>query len=184
MLLLILGVAIWCGAHLFKRVAPDLRRPLGNAGKGIAALLLIASVVLMVIGYRSAEVIPVYSPFAGIGHLNNLLMLIALIVFGAGMAKGWLWTKIRHPQLYGFTLWAAAHLLVNGDLASIILFGGLGLWAVAEIVLINRQDSWTPPVSGGPKRDLALVGVVLVMYALIALVHVWTGHNPFLGTYA
>ncbi|MWP36378.1 hypothetical protein GQY15_02030 [Rhodobacter sphaeroides] len=184
MLLLILGVALWSAAHLFKRVAPGLRQPLGNAGKGIAALLLVASLVMMVLGYRQAEFIPVYSPPPGIGHANNLLMLIGLIVFGAGMSKGWLWTKIRHPMLYGALIWVVAHLLVNGDVASLILFGGMGLWAVAEIVLINRQTAWQRPVSGGPKRDLALVGVVLVMYGVIALVHIWTGHNPFLGTYA
>lgn len=55
MLLLILGVALWSAAHLFKRVAPGLRQPLGNAGKGIAALLLVASLVMMVLGYRQAE---------------------------------------------------------------------------------------------------------------------------------
>ncbi|MCE6951232.1 NnrU family protein [Cereibacter sphaeroides] len=184
MLLLILGVALWSAAHLFKRVAPALRAPLGDAGKGVAALLLVTSLVLMVMGYRAADFISVYTPPPGIGHANNLIMLIALIVFGAGMSKGWLWTKIRHPMLYGFVIWAFAHLLVNGDVASLILFGGLGAWAVAEIVLINRQTEWVRPVSGGPKRDLALIGVVLVMYGLIALVHIWTGHTPFAGTYA
>ncbi|WP_145106434.1 NnrU family protein [Cereibacter sediminicola] len=184
MLLLICGVALWSAAHLFKRVAPGLRAPLGNAGKGVAALLLVASVVMMVVGYRQADFISIYTPLPGMGHANNLLMLFALIIFGAGMAKGWLWTKIRHPMLYGFALWAFAHLLVNGDVASLILFGGLGAWAVAEVVLINKQTDWVRPVSGGPKRDLALIGVVLVMYGLIALVHIWTGHNPFAGTYA
>ncbi|SNX69501.1 NnrU protein [Cereibacter ovatus] len=184
MLLLILGVALWSAAHLFKRVAPGLRQPLGIAGKGIAALLLVGSLVMMVMGYRQADFISVYVPPAGMGHANNLLMLFALIVFGASMSKGWLWTKIRHPMLYGFALWAFAHLLVNGDVASLILFGGLGAWAVAEVVLINKQTTWDRPLSGGPKRDLGLIGVVLVMYGLIALVHYWLGHNPFAGTYA
>ena len=178
-----MGVALWSAAHLFKRVAPGLRQPLGNAGKGLVALLLVGSLVLMVVGYRAAGVIPLYDPPVWSGHANNLLMLIALIVFGAGMSKGWLWTRIRHPMLYGVALWAIAHLLTNGDVASLILFGGLLAWAVAEVVLINRQTGWTRPVSGGVRRDGALVGVVLVMYALIAGVHVWLGHSPFLGDY-
>lgn len=184
MLLLISGVALWSAAHLFKRVAPGLREPLGIAGKGVAAILLLASLALIVLGYREADVTPIAVTEPGFGHANNALMLLALIVFGAGMSKGWLWTKIRHPMLYGFTLWALAHLLVNVDWPSIVLFGGLGAWSIAEVVLINRQTSWERPVSGGVKRDFALIGVVLVMYGLIAGVHIWTGHNPFLGAAA
>ncbi|PTE21014.1 hypothetical protein C5F48_14470 [Cereibacter changlensis JA139] len=184
MLLLILGVALWVAVHLFKRVAPEARRPLGEKFKGVAAILLVVSVVLMVIGYRGWESPVLYATGPGFWHFNNLLMVIALIVFGAGMAKGWLWTKIRHPQLYGFTLWAIAHLLVNGDLASLILFGGLGIWALVEVALINRQDTWVRPASGGIKRDGALVAISLVMYGLIAGIHILLGHNPFLGTTA
>jgi uncharacterized membrane protein len=180
MTLLVLGVALWIGAHLFKRLAPGPRARLGDAGRGLVAVLLLVSVVLMVWGFRAADFVPVYAVPSWGGHLNNLLMLVAFVIFGAGMAKGVLWTKLRHPMLTGFALWAFAHLLANGDLASLILFGGLGLWALASILLINaQQPGWVPPARGAPRRDLFLVLIALAMYALVAGVHIWLGHNPF-----
>ena len=77
-----------------------------------------------------------------------------------------------------------AHLLVNGDQASLVLFGGIGLWALAAILLINRAESWTPPANGrGIKGDAMNIAGVLILYGLIAWVHVWTGHSPFMGSY-
>ncbi|MFC2968395.1 NnrU family protein [Acidimangrovimonas pyrenivorans] len=183
MTLLILGVALWWVAHLFKRLAPGPRAALGDAGKGLAGLVLLAALVLMVIGYRALPNMPNMVAMPGNGHANNTLMLIALIVFGAGMSKGWLWTKIRHPMLWGVVLWSVAHLLVRNDLPSLILFGGMGLWALVEMALINGAGPWQRPASGGIKRDGALAAIALVMYGLIAFVHIWLGYSPFLGNY-
>jgi uncharacterized membrane protein len=183
--LLIVGVALWAASHLFKRLAPGPRGAMEDGtAKLVVTVMAVAALVLMVVGYRWAEIVPVYSPMAGIGHLTDLLMLIAFVIFGAGMAKGVLWTKIRHPMLTGVILWAIAHLLVNGDLASILLFGGMGLWAVLSMLLINAQaGAWVQPASGGIRRDAALVAIAAVMYGLVAGVHIWLGHNPFVGTY-
>ena len=185
MTLLILGLALWVGAHFFKRLAPGPRAAMGEKAKGPVALLILLSVVLMVLGYRGAEWDAVYDPIAGMGHLNNLLMLVSLFLFGAGSAKGVVASKLRHPMLWGMVVWAAAHLLVNGDQASVVLFGGLGLWALAEMVLINRAEGpWTPPAPGPIAKDGKNVVIALVLYAIIAGIHIWLGHNPFLGTYA
>ena len=141
MTLLILGLALWVLAHWFKRLAPDARAKLGDPGKGVVALLIVAGVVLMIFGYRAADFIPVWTPPAWTIHLNNLLMILAFWIYGSSAAKGakaWPAYKTRHPQLIGFKTWAIAHLLVNGDLASILLFGGLLAWAVSEVILINR----------------------------------------------
>ncbi|MBC7141595.1 MAG: hypothetical protein H5U18_05500, partial [Rhodobacteraceae bacterium] len=97
--------------------------------------------------------------------------------------KGLVKARLRHPMLLSVILWAVAHLLVNGDLASIVLFGGLGGWAVVSILLINAQESWVPPAPGGLRSDAIGVAIALVLYGLIAGVHIWLGHNPFLGTY-
>ncbi|MDT8853992.1 NnrU family protein [Paracoccaceae bacterium Fryx2] len=184
MLLLILGVALWIAAHSFKRLAPDLRARMGNAGKGLVAVLLLLALVLMVYGYRSAAVIEVYAVLPGIGHLNNLLMLVAVYLYGVGGTKGLLYPRMRHPMLWGTVIWAVSHLLVNGDLASIILFGGLGLWALGAMRMINRASAWVPPANGrGLKGDAMNLGGTLVLFGVIALIHVWLGHNPFLGTY-
>ncbi|MDH5531160.1 MAG: NnrU family protein, partial [Paracoccaceae bacterium] len=167
-----------------KRIAPGARAALGEKGKGLVAVALLISVVLMVIGYRGAEVSPVYTPIPGIGHLNNLLMLVSVFLFGVGGTKGVLYTKLRHPMLLGMLTWAVAHLLVNGDLASIVLFGVLGLWAIVEMVVINAAGPWARPTEGkGLKGDLRNGVATLVLVGIIGAIHIWLGHNPFLGTY-
>ena len=181
MILLIAGVLLWVGAHFFKRLAPDARARLGDKGKGLVALALVLSVVLMVFGYRAAPYIDLWYPPVWLKHLNNLLMLLAFALFGNGAAKGTLSARIRHPQLTAVKIWAVAHLLVNGDLASVILFGGLLAWAVAEVIVINRSQPWDRPADVSVKGDLKALGIGVVLYALAAGVHIWAGVNPFGG---
>lgn len=184
MLLLILGLALWCLAHLFKRLSPGPRAAIGDKGKGLVALLLLVSVVLMVWGYRSAEFTSLYTPLPGIGHLNNLAMLVALFLYGVGSTKGLLYPKMRHPMLWGTVIWAGAHLLVNGDVASVVLFGGIGIWALVQRTLINRAEGWAPPTDGrGIKGDAINLAATVVLFGLIAMIHLWLGHPPFAGTY-
>ena len=153
MALLIAGLILWILAHMFKRLAPGLRATMGDAGKVVIALALVASVVLMVIGYRQADGAFFWGPSVPLVGINNLLMLVAFYIYAVGGPKGprvWIGTKLRHPQLIGFSIWAFAHLLVNGDVPSFILFGGLLIWAQVEILLINAQDGpWTGPPDGG-----------------------------------
>jgi uncharacterized membrane protein len=184
MIYLILGLALWWGAHLFKRVAPGPRAALGDGGKALVAVALLASIILMVIGYRAAETVPLWSPLPGLGHLNNLLMLVSVYLFGVGGTKGVLYPRLRHPMLTGTIVWSVAHLLVNGDLASLILFGGLGLWALVSMAAINRAGPWAVPTNGrGLKGDAMNLAGTAILYGLIAAIHSWLGYNPFLGTY-
>jgi uncharacterized membrane protein len=184
MTILLLGVVLWWAAHLFKRIAPGPRAAMGDAGKGVVAVALVISVVLMVIGYRDAEIVPVYTPLAGMGHLNNLMMLVAVFLFGVGGTKGTLYTRMRHPMLWGTVIWAVAHLLVNGDLASVVLFGGIGIWALVAMAAINRSGPWERPTNGrGVLGDAMNAVGTLVLFAVIAGVHAWLGYSPFLGTY-
>ncbi len=92
---------------------------MGDGSKGVIAGAIVLGMVLMVIGYRAADFIPVYDPPAWTRHLNNLLMVISVILFGVGSSKSPMRAWLRHPMLTGFLLWAVAHLLVNGDLASV-----------------------------------------------------------------
>lgn len=185
MTLLILGLALWVGAHFFKRVMPGPRAAMGKAGMGVMALAIVASVVLMVMGYRGAEFVPVWEPPSFMGHINNLLMLFAFYVYGASAAKGekaWIGTKIRHPQLVGFSIWAIAHLLANGDLAAIILFGGLLVWALVSIKMINAAEGpWEVPAQAGATREIRLVVITIVLYLIVAAVHTAVGVSPFGG---
>jgi len=190
MQILITGIVLWWATHIFKRLLPGVRGSLdkaigAKATRGVLAVLLVAAVVLMYKGYRGAGFLPVYTPIAGIGHLTVLLMLFAVFLLGAGSVKGWVAAKLRHPMLYAVIIWALAHLLVNGDLASIVLFGGLGAWAIVQILLINtREGAWDRPVAGPVSKDIKLIFIALVLYAVIVGFHFAFGHNPFLGTYS
>lgn len=183
LILLILGLLLWAFAHYFKRLMPGVRAKMGNAGKGISAVAINASVVLMVIGYRGADVVAIWTPPSFMVHINNTLMLFAFWVYGSSAAKGakaWPASKIRHPQLMAVKIWAAAHLLVNGDLASILLFGGLLAWAVGSVILINKAEpAWTPPEAAGKATYIRLAVISLVMLAVVAGIHVWLGVWPF-----
>jgi len=186
MTLLIIGILLWIVSHTLKRLAPGLRTRLGEErGKGVVALLAVVGVVLMVIGYRGAAVVPVYTPVPGMGHLNNLLMLFAVffLVVG-GMKPGVTASYIRHNMLTGVLIWALAHLLVNGDLASIVLFGAMALYAAGSMYLISRSVPWQRPPRGAISTDIVAAVIALVVYGGIVAIHIWLGYNPFLGTYS
>jgi len=181
MVYLILGLALWVAAHLFKRVAPDLRARMGNVGKALVAVGVLAGLGLMIVGYKQAEVVNLWFPPTWTVHLNNLLMLVAVFVYGMSATTGRLRGRMRHPQLTAVKIWAVAHLLVNGDLASVVLFGGLLGWAVLEVIVINRSQDWVRPEPGPAKKDIILVIITLVMFAVIAGIHMWLGVSPFSG---
>lgn len=180
MLILILGVALWWAAHVLKRIAPGLRDKLGRGG---VAGLIVLSVVLMVVGYRMTDGPYWWGASAPLKGINNLLVLAAFYLFAADGMKTRITAHLRHPQLTAVSLWAVAHLLVNGDLPSFVLFGGLLLWALVEMVVINRaQPVWTPPAGPFPVRKeiMAAVGAVLVLL-VVGTIHRWLGYNPFGG---
>lgn len=183
MILLILGLILWALAHLFKRLAPEARAKLGERGKGLVTVALIAALALIIIGYRGADFISIWQPPAFLVHINNVLMLLALWVFGSSAAKGakaWPAYKTRHPQLLSVKIWALAHLLVNGDLASIVLFGGMLAWAVVSVILINRAEpAWTAPEPAGRATYIRLAVISLVIFVLATTLHVWLGVWPF-----
>lgn len=170
--ILILGVALWWAAHLFKRVAPTARNNMGDKGRGAVAALVGISVLLMIVGFRGTEFIAVWYPPSWTVHLNNLMMLVAIFLMGAGHSKGRARTWFRHPMLMGIIVWTSAHLLVNGDLAAIILFGGLGVWALTSIMVINRAEPvWQRPEAGPVKSDIRLVVITLVLFAVFTGIH-------------
>jgi len=178
--LLILGLALWWAAHLFKRVAPARRAAMGNAGKGVVALVLVLAVVLMVIGFRATPFIAVWTPPAFMIHINNLLVLIAIFLLSPAGKKGRLLNKVRHPMLGGVHGWSIAHLLVNGDLASIILFGGIFLWALVEMKVINRAEpNWTPGPAGTYAKDAMFLVASIVLMGIIGYIHGLLGYPVF-----
>lgn len=180
MIWLILGVVLWTGAHLFKRLAPEARTGLGEAGKGVVAVSLLAAIVLMVIGYRTADGAVFWGRTPMTTGINNLLMLLAVYMFAAAGMKTALARKMRHPMLGAVKVWALAHLLVNGDVPSFILFGGLLGWAVLEMILINRAEpDWVRPAPAPVRKELVAVAATVVVFGVIAAVHTWLGYPVF-----
>lgn len=181
-LLLLLGFALWFATHLFKPAAPARHaRAVERLGdgpvKGIVSLLSIVAISLIVIGYRDASFVNVWFPPAWTTHLNNLLNLAALGMFFAGNIPGHVRSWVRHPQLTGVKIWSVSHLLVNGHLAAIVLFGGFLTWAVVALVAINKRDGKPPKPepTGGLKADAAHLGIALVAYAVVSAFHWYVG---------
>ncbi|CAM3176412.1 NnrU family protein [Paracoccus nototheniae] len=182
MLILILGVALWWAAHLYKRMAPASRARMGQQGRGMVSGLLVLSVILMVIGYSMADGAFFWGPNPALVGINNLLVLVGIYLFAASGMKTRVTAYTRHPMLWGFALWAFAHLLVNGDTPSLILFGGLLAWAFVEMIAISRASPWVRPTGPFPARKeaMAAAGAVIVMIVL-GLIHGWIGPWPFGG---
>ncbi|ABD53732.1 NnrU family protein [Jannaschia sp. CCS1] len=182
-ILLIAGLALWVAAHAWKRVAPAHRASFGDKGKGIVAGLVVLSVILMVIGYRGAEGAFYWGRSPALVGINNILMVLAFYIYAVGGPKGdrvWLGTKLRHPQLTGYSLWAIAHLLVNGDTPSFVLFGGLLVWALGSVVAINAAEGpWTPPNRAPKRKELTYVIATVVIVVVVMLIHWALGVQPW-----
>ena len=186
MMILVLGLVLWFGTHLFAIWAPEQRKAMtesmGVASKAVMAVLTIVAVALMVMGYQDTPFIEVWSPPAFLTHINNLLMIIAVIFFIAGNVPSVVRQKVRHPQLAAAKTWALAHLLVNGDLASIILFVGILAWAVLALIGSNKRDGKGPIDKPATTVGLILhIVVAVLVFGVIAMVHNWAGISPFPG---
>ena len=180
MVYLILGVLIWAFSHLMKRVTPGLRASLGDGpGKAAVSLLSFVALGLMIYGYRHADVIVLWSPPPFLRHINNLLMVVAVLLLNLKANRGRGRALMRHPMLTAVKTWALAHLLVNGDLASVILFGGILAWAVLDVILINRMEpAWDRPAAGPVVNDVIYVVASGVLFGVIVAIHNWLGYWP------
>jgi uncharacterized membrane protein len=176
---MILGLVLFLGVHLLTTQRGLRARfvvSMGEGGyKGFYSLVSLAGLGLMVWGfahYRSAGMINVWYPPAAFRHITEALMLPAVILVAASYIRGRIYATLKHPMLAGVKLWAAAHLLANGDIGSIILFGAFLAWAVFDrISLKRRSDAGAPPIPvGGVGNDLIAVVVGIVAYLALGFV--------------
>lgn len=180
MALIILGLILWTWPHLMKEYSPALRARMGEKkAKPLVALSVLLAIVLMVIGYKTAEFVPLYTPVYEARHATYLLLVLAVAAMGLGHSKSHLRGKIRHPMFTGVILWGVGHLLVRGDLASVVLFGGMILWALAGWIVTNRNNpGYTPWRGGSLAGDLRLLLITIVAFVVIVLIHGWVGPQP------
>ncbi|MGB5623691.1 MAG: NnrU family protein [Gammaproteobacteria bacterium] len=176
MSLLILGVALWAAVHLFPVLAPARRAALserlGQRYRGLFSLLILSSLALIVIGWRGTIPALVYPPQVWGRHLTYLLVAVAFVLFAAAKTDNNIKRVVRHPQLTAVLIWGIGHLFANGDIRSLILFGGMGLWAVAEMVLISRREgAWQKPAALPWSKDLVTVVVGLVVMVILMFLH-------------
>lgn len=184
MTLILLGLLLWTGVHFIPSLAIPLKEKwiarLGSGGyQGSFAVLVLLSVVLIVLGWRSTipESLYVLPPFTR--HLAMLIMLIAFILMGASHAKTRIKQFVRHPQLTGVVVWAFGHLLANGDTRSLLLFGGIGLWALMSIFTINkREGAWVKPEVPSWGVEVRGLAISFVVYTVAMMAHPWFAGVP------
>ncbi len=184
MLLLIIGLVLFLGAHSVSIInAPWRDRTVARIGlvpwQGAFGILALTGLVLLVIGYGMArdslDPVVLYDPPTWTRHLNLLLMLPVFPLLLAAYMPGRIQRTVKHPMLLAVKIWALGHLLANGTLPDVLLFGGFLAWAVADRISLKRR---TPiPVHGAPagaKNDLIAVGAGLALYvAFLLFLHRW-----------
>ena len=185
MALLIAGVLLWAFVHLFPSLAPGARAKLierlgEGPYKGLFALDIVIAILLMVFGWRSATPEFVYNaPLAGTPLITALLVVVAFVLMGAGNAPTNLKRFLRHPMLTGVIVWAIAHLLANGDSRSVVLFGGLAIWAAVAMPLINRRDGPREPAQAvAVQKDIVLVMIGAILTVVVAYFHEYLAGVP------
>jgi len=177
--LLITGMVVWCAVHLFPAALPSSRNGLverlgANAYRGLFALVILASLAAIVFGWKTAPQQAVYSPPLLGSPLPSGLVYIGIILFMAAQFPTNIKRFLRHPQLTGVIIWGIGHLLTNGEQRSVLLFGGLSLWALVQILLTNRRDgSWIKPAPAALKSDLITVTIGTAVFAAFFVLHPW-----------
>lgn len=183
MTLLILGIVLFFGLHLLPGVTELRGRLVARLGegpyKGLFSLVAIVSLVILIWGYRSAPFVPVWDPPLWMRHVTMLLMIPAAILIVAAYVPGKIKSTLKHPFLAGVKLWAFAHLLSNGDLASMLLFGSFLAYGVYDRISVKRRQERglvTVAATGPARNDAIAVGAGLAAYVLIVF---WL--HPFFG---
>jgi uncharacterized membrane protein len=171
--LLIVGLVLFIGAHVFVTLRAQRAAVIARIGelpyKGIMALVSLVGIILIGYGfgdYRASGYVVLWNPPAWTRHVTVALMWPATICVVAAYCRGNIWRRLKHPMLVGVKTWAVAHLISNGDLGSIVLFGAILAWAVYDrITLKRRTDPGAPPIPvRGTRNDVIAVVVGTLLY--------------------
>jgi len=176
---MILGLAVFVASHVFVTRRDARAALIARLGewpyKGLFSVVSIVGVILIAWGfahYSATEWIDVWSPPAWTRHVTVALMWPSVILVVAAYIPGNIKRSLKHPMLAGVKLWAFAHLIANGDLGSIVLFGSILAWAVFDrISLKRRTDPGAPPIPvGGWGNDVVAIVVGTLVYLALGFV--------------
>jgi len=177
--LLVLGLAVFFGAHVFVTLRAQrgvLIKRIGEGPyKGLMALVSVAALILIGYGfgqYRATGWIDVWSPPPWTYYVTQFLMWPASIFVVAAYSRGNIWRALKHPMLVGVKTWAASHLISNGDLGSIVLFGSFLVWAGYDrMTLKHRSDPGAPAIPvGGHRNDTIALVVGTILYLALGFI--------------
>jgi uncharacterized membrane protein len=188
MIYLIAGLVLFLGVHSVSIVAPAWREAtaarLGaRPWRGLYSLLSIAGFVLLIWGYGVARMDPIvlYTPPVSMRWLTALLMLPVFPLLLAPYFPGRIKATLKHPMLAAVKFWALGHLLTNGTLADLLLFGGFLIWAVADRISFKRRVQ-RPLQTAPPSRfndAIAIVAGLVLYFVFMRWLHVrWIGVSP------
>ena len=188
MLIMLTGLVLFLGVHSVRIFAEDWRnrqrRRLGaDTWRGIYAVLSLLGLGLLVWGYGQVRETPtwIWIPPLGMRHAASLFNLLAFILLVAAYVPGnAIKAKVHHPMVAGVKLWAVAHLMANGSLAHIILFGSFLAWAVADFIAARKRDRRNLS-SHAPATTLAATGITVVLGVLAWGVFAFWLHGWLIG---
>jgi uncharacterized membrane protein len=184
-IVLLLGLVVFLGVHSVSIAAPRWRsaqiaRRGERTWKGVYSVAAGIGLALLIVGYGMARREPVvlYTPPVALRHLALLVMLPVFPLLFAAYLPGRLSRAVKHPMLLAVKFWATAHLLANGTLADVLLFGGFLAWAVADRISVKRRTPdeahAVPGAPPGPMNDLIAIAGGLAVYAVTILwAHRW-----------
>jgi len=181
MVLLVLGLVFFLGIHSVRVFAPAARENFiasrgEGAWKGFYSILSILGIIILIYGYGQARLDNVYfySAPVWVAHVQWLLMLFAMILLVASqLPAGRIRKTLKNPQLIGVKVWAIGHLLVNGDLASILLFGGFLIWAVLVVISTKKRDQTLPDTTSTMGDVLSVIIGIGIWLAFALWLHEW-----------
>ena len=180
MTMMLAGLLLFTGTHLFLAIAAtciaNMRRSMGVLPvKAAVAVLSLAGLALVVLGWRQTMPQWIYLPPTELRLVAVALIAAAMYLLVLSQRPSVLKRYLRHPQLTGVLLWAIGHLMLNGDSRSLLLFGGLALWAPLEMVLINARDGARTSLPDAPPvaTDVITALVALLLIAALAWAHPW-----------
>lgn len=179
MLILLLGIVVFLGAHSFTSARTPRAALIGgigfNAYRGLYSVVSLAGFVLICWGfgrYRADGWIQLWTPAAGLRHVTILLMWFAFIAIAAmGKRPGKIRGTLRHPMLVAIKIWALAHLLANGDAGGLLLFGSFLAWAVFDRIAVKRRGDAGAAPSPFTRNDAIVVAAGTVAYIAMILLH-------------